>query len=141
MISDAVIETVRSRVDIHQVIGAVVQLKRAGSTFKGLCPFHSEKTPSFHVDPQRQSFKCFGCHEGGDAIKFIQLTERLNFPEAVRRLAKQVGVEIPDERPLSPRRKYERKVRKELKERLFDTQRALCDWYQLTLTRSTTAQN
>ena len=73
-----------------QVIGDVVSLKRSGATWKGLCPFHGEKTPSFHVNREKGFFHCFGCHVGGDVIKFVELHEKVSFPEAVRMLAAPV---------------------------------------------------
>ncbi|MFB3818410.1 MAG: DNA primase, partial [Candidatus Methylomirabilales bacterium] len=95
MISDEVIAEILRRTDIVELIGAAVPLKAAGRTFKALCPFHSEKTPSFTVNPERQIFHCFGCGEGGDAISFLVKHDRLTFPEAVRLLAERAGVVLP----------------------------------------------
>lgn len=87
------IDLVRERIDILQVLAPYVALKRSGRVWKGLCPFHNEKTPSFTVDPDRKLWHCFGsCSEGGDAIKFLQKIENLSFPEALERLAIQSGV-------------------------------------------------
>jgi len=93
--SDEIIEDVRRRNDIVDVIGSYVSLKRAGSGYKGLCPFHNEKTPSFSVSPTRQTFKCFGCGKGGNVFTFIMEYESLNFPEALALLAEKGGVELP----------------------------------------------
>src|SRR5262245_33906677 len=82
--------------DIVQVIGDVVSLKRSGATWKGLCPFHGEKTPSFHVNREKGFFHCFGCHVGGDVIKFVELHEKVAFPEAVRMLAGRFGLTVPE---------------------------------------------
>jgi DNA primase len=82
--------------DIVQVIGDVVSLKRSGATWKGLCPFHGEKTPSFHVNREKGFFHCFGCHVGGDVIKFVELHEKVSFPEAVRMLAGRFGLTVPE---------------------------------------------
>lgn len=90
------IEQVRQAVDIVEVIDSVVPLKRSGSSWKACCPFHKEKTPSFHVSAARQSFKCFGCGAGGDVFKFVQLYENVDFPEAVRKLAARAGVALPE---------------------------------------------
>ena len=76
------LDEIRSRVDIVEIVGQVVKLKRTGENWKGLCPFHTEKTPSFVVNPERQIFHCFGCGEGGDAITFLMKHERLGFMEA-----------------------------------------------------------
>jgi DNA primase len=90
------IEDLRTRADIVQVIQEHVSLKKAGVTYKGLCPFHTEKTPSFHVNREKGFFHCFGCSVGGDAIKFIELHERVGFTEAVRILAQKFGLTVPD---------------------------------------------
>ena len=79
-----------------QVVQDYVPLRRAGTKYKGLCPFHSEKTPSFHVDPEKGFFHCFGCHAGGDVFKFLELHEKVAFPDAVRMLAQKFGVALPD---------------------------------------------
>jgi len=97
LIPDETIRLVRDRVDIVGLVGRFVSLRPSGRTHKGLCPFHSEKTPSFVVNAERQSFKCFGCDAGGTAITFLMRMENLSFPEAVRQLAASVGVEIPEE--------------------------------------------
>ena len=76
------------------VIGRVVTLKKAGSSYKGLCPFHNEKTPSFTVDEGRQTYKCFGCGEGGDVISFVQKYYSLDFMEAMEQLAREYGIEL-----------------------------------------------
>ena len=96
-IPDATIQEVRDRVDIVDLIGRYVGLKQAGRSYKGLCPFHSEKTPSFNVHRERQIFHCFGCGAGGNAITFLMRQEGMTFPEAVRSLARECGIEIPDE--------------------------------------------
>ncbi|MEW5992260.1 MAG: DNA primase [Chloroflexota bacterium] len=88
---------VKSRLNILDVIGESVQLKKAGTTYKGLCPFHGEKTPSFTVTPARESWKCFGCGLGGDIFSFVMQRDSVPFPEALRQLANKAGVEI-DER-------------------------------------------
>ena len=92
-------EEIRNVADIVQVIGEHVQLKRAGANFNGLCPFHSEKTPSFSVSPQRQTFKCFGCGESGDVFAFLMKQQHLSFPEAMQELAARYSVELPSPQP------------------------------------------
>lgn len=91
---EAVTERIRDSSDIVDVVGSYVTLRRAGKDFKGLCPFHNEKTPSFHVVPAKQMFHCFGCQAGGDVFKFIQLHESVPFPEARQILANRAGIAI-----------------------------------------------
>ncbi len=95
-ITDQTVEEVRSVADIVEVVGDYVRLKKRGTNFIGLCPFHTEKTPSFNVNPALGIFKCFGCGEGGDVFSFVSRVEQLSFPESVRLLAERYGVEIPD---------------------------------------------
>src|SRR6185295_18478761 len=90
------IDDLRLQANIVQVVQEYVPLKRAGRTFKGLCPFHSEKTPSFQVDPEKGYFYCFGCHAGGDMFKFLELHEKVSFPDAVRMVAQKSGVALPE---------------------------------------------
>ncbi|HEY6138444.1 MAG TPA: DNA primase [Thermoanaerobaculia bacterium] len=94
-LNDGVIAQVRSAADIVDFVGQVTPLKLAGKSYKGLCPFHREKTPSFHVDRDKGLFYCFGCGTGGDVFKFLTLTERFTFPEAVEYVAGRVGIELP----------------------------------------------
>lgn len=97
MIPDRLLEEVRARADIVEIIGESIPLKRAGKDFKALCPFHTEKTPSFYVVPSKGIYTCFGCHASGDVFKFLMERTGVTFPEAVRQVAAKVGVEIPDE--------------------------------------------
>jgi DNA primase len=90
------IDDLRLTANIVQVVQEYVPLKRAGTTYKGLCPFHSEKTPSFHVNPEKGFFHCFGCGVGGDVFKFLELHEKVAFPDAVRMLAQKFGVPLPE---------------------------------------------
>ncbi|MGC3997826.1 MAG: DNA primase [Anaeromyxobacter sp.] len=96
LIPDAVIEEIKARIDIVAVIGRHMELKRSGRTWKGNCIFHGEKTPSFHVYPDDKHFHCYGCGARGDVFKFLQRLEGKEFPEVVRALAQEVGVEIPE---------------------------------------------
>ncbi|MBT4276988.1 MAG: DNA primase [Verrucomicrobia bacterium] len=88
------VEQIRQASDIVEVISSYVPLKRAGGTFKALCPFHNEKTPSFNVNPQRQTFHCFGCHKGGDVFTFVREYENLSFSEAAERLADRAHITL-----------------------------------------------
>ena len=90
------IDDLKAQADIVQVVQDSVPLKKAGASYKGLCPFHSEKTPSFHVNGDKGFFHCFGCGTGGDVIKFVELQDKLSFPEAVRHLADRFGISVPE---------------------------------------------
>ncbi len=94
--SEDIVQEVKSRVDITEVVSEYVPLRPAGRRQVGLCPFHSEKTPSFGVSPDKQSWYCFGCGEGGDVIKFIEKIENLPFREALERLARRAGIALPE---------------------------------------------
>ena len=95
-IPDEKVQEVRDRVDIVDLVGRYVELRRSGQNFKGLCPFHSERTPSFNVNPARKGYKCFGCGQSGDAIRFVMELEGKSFPEAIRKLAEIYGVSLPE---------------------------------------------
>jgi DNA primase len=107
--SDDTIEQIRAASDIVDVIGSYVPLKRAGTNFVALCPFHREKSPSFNVNPQRQIFHCFGCHKGGDVFTFVKEHENIPFPDAVRRLAERA--KIPLEIDTTPGQKQNRHIK------------------------------
>ena len=94
IISNKVLEEIKDRIDIVDLIGRYVDLKKAGSSYKGLCPFHNEKTPSFVVSPDKQIFTCFGCEKSGDAITFMQEFHNMDFSDAVETLADEAGVTI-----------------------------------------------
>ena len=98
-ISPEIIEEIKGRLDLVDVVSGYVSLRRAGRNFIGLCPFHKEKTPSFSVNPERQFFHCFGCKASGDLISFLMKIENLSFSEAVEVLAERAGVEIPKDSP------------------------------------------
>ena len=97
------LDEIRAGVDIVEIVGRFVNLRKSGQNYKGLCPFHGEKTPSFMVNPKKGIFHCFGCGVGGDAFGFLMRQDRLSFPEAVRALAKQANVTLPEDRgPRAP---------------------------------------
>jgi len=106
------VKEVAERLSITEIIGEYVSLKRSGSNFLGLCPFHGEKTPSFNVNPAREIFHCFGCGAGGDIFTFVMKIEGISFPEALRKLAARAGVEIA-ERPLSDAEKQLKQEREQ----------------------------
>jgi len=113
MIKPTCVRDLRSRVNIVDVVSRVATLRKAGARFKGLCPFHQEKSPSFHVNPDMGVYKCFGCGKSGDIITFVRETEGLNFNEAVETLGQRYGVPIEYEEGAGPSRE-ERSLRQEL---------------------------
>jgi DNA primase len=90
------LDDLKSQTNIVSLIGDVVSLKKAGAAYKGLCPFHQERTPSFNVNADKGIFKCFGCGAGGDVFKFVELHQKVSFPEAVRALAQRAGMTVPE---------------------------------------------
>ena len=127
-IPQEVIDQVREAADIVEIIGRHVNLTQAGSAYKGLCPFHPEKTPSFIVNPERRTYKCFGCGEGGNVFSFLMKHEGLSFPEAVRELARTYGVPLP--RPdLDPQEARQIKA----KDRMIRLMTAAAEYYQSRL--------
>src|SRR5579864_7754548 len=104
-------DRVKQQADIVRVIGEYVQLKKAGQNYRGLCPFHSEKSPSFNVHPVRQIYHCFGCGVGGDVFKFVMEMEKCPFPEAIRVVAEKCGIAVPAPRERSPEERRETQAR------------------------------
>src|SRR5215213_7785973 len=96
------VDEIKARLDAVELIGQYVPLKKAGRTFKGLCPFHGEKTPSFTVWPETGTWRCFGCGEGGDVFTFVEKREGLDFGETLRMLAGKAGVELPSRDARAP---------------------------------------
>lgn len=132
-ISKDVIEEIRSRCDIVELIGSFIPLKRAGSsTYKGLCPFHQEKTPSFHVDASRQMYHCFGCGKGGDVFRFYMDKENVGFFDALHMLASRVGVVIPEDSGGNPDPSEARR-RAGVRERLYRINEDFCCFFERTL--------
>ncbi len=128
MISQDSIEGLKARVDIVDVISNYIEVKKAGANFKAVCPFHDEKSPSFVISPQKQIYHCFGCGAGGDAIKFVMEYEKLNYPEAIERLADQNNYTLHYTDDKNPH-----KQRSQLMEKLGQ-------WYQSLLSTMPTAQ-
>ena len=120
------LEDIRSRIVLTDVVGKQVTLTRKGSEHSGLCPFHNEKTPSFTVSENKGFYHCFGCGAHGDVISFVMNTEGLSFPETVERLAAEAGLEVPVETPAA---------RAEAKRRadLYDVVEAACGWFEAQL--------
>jgi DNA primase len=124
------IDDVRERTNIVEVVKRYVELKRAGTgSWKGLCPFHSEKTPSFHVNETRHYFHCFGCHEKGDVIGFLEKIEQRSFTEVVQDLASRAGIEL-DTRPLTPAEKTARREAESERERMFRVMETAAQYFQ-----------
>jgi len=128
MISNDSIEALKARLDIVDVVGSYIELKKAGGNFKAPCPFHDEKSPSFVVSPQKQIFHCFGCGAGGDAIKFVMEYEKLNYPEAIEKLAANYNFTLTytDNKHNKPRTQVIEKLN---------------EWYQSLLPHNQTATN
>lgn len=120
MSRDEKVREIAERLSIAEVVGEYVQLKRSGSNYLGLCPFHGEKTPSFNVNPSREIFHCFGCGAGGDIFSFVMKIEGISFPEALRKLAAKAGVTI-EERPLTDAEKQQRQERDQQREIMLVT--------------------
>lgn len=134
LFSETLLDQIRAANDIVDVIGAVLPLKRAGSSFQALCPFHKEKTPSFNVSPQRQSFHCFGCHKGGDVFTFIQEYEGVGFSESVRRLAERARI------PIEHTQDDGQRQRRFVKESLLQIHEAIAQRWQTALTNDAAGQ-
>ncbi|MBU0479398.1 DNA primase, partial [bacterium] len=114
MINKPLIEEIRERIPISSFIGERVTLKKAGRNFKGLCPFHSEKTSSFIVSDEKQIFHCFGCGEGGDVFRFLMKFDNISFIEAVKQLASLAGITIPEDNKFARREDAELEKKREL---------------------------
>ena len=104
----------KQQADIVRVVGEYVRLKKSGQNFSGLCPFHSEKTPSFAVHPVKQIYHCFGCDVGGDVFKFVMEMEKISFPESIRAVAEKCGIGVPQSRDRSPEERHENQQRTSL---------------------------
>ncbi len=121
---DDILEDVRSRTDIVDLIGTYVSLKRAGGSYKGLCPFHNEKTPSFTVTPDKRMYYCFGCHKGGDVFTFLQEYENMTFTESVQYLAERAGIQLPTQ-DMDP----DRRRKESLRDTLFKVNSLAAQYY------------
>ncbi len=127
-ISEQITREIRDRVSIVELVGHYIQLKKAGRSYKGVCPFHSDSAPSFHVSDERQFFHCFGCHAHGDVITFLMRIENLSFVEAVEQLAERCGVDIPkSEVPEAEREKLTER------DRILDVNARAAAFYENTL--------
>ena len=134
-IPKTIIAEIRERVDLHELIGRYVRLKNRGASAVGLCPFHQEKTPSFHVNNVRKSYYCFGCQAKGDCYKFLMEQEGLSFVEAVKELGDAVGVKVEDREMTR-----EEKLSIQRKATLHDVNKAASDWFHSQLLKSPDAE-
>ena len=132
--SPQTLEQIRAASDVVEVIGSYLPLKRAGANFVALCPFHKEKTPSFHVNPHRQIFHCFGCHKGGDVFTFVKEYENIPFPDAVRRLAERAHIVLEFEQ--NPAQHETR----QLKDRLLQIHEQIAQRWQNALANEAAGQ-
>jgi DNA primase len=123
-----VIDEVKQRTDIVDIIGQQVTLTKAGRTFKGLCPFHAEKHPSFYVYPEQQSWHCFGCNNGGDVFSFIMKKQNIDFGEVLRQLAQRAGIAIPS--------RFEPGMESEERQKLYQVNQAAAQYFHNLLLNS-----
>ena len=129
----SMIETIKAKVDVADEIGLVVTLQKAGKSLKGLCPFHNERTPSFYVFPESQTWRCFGCNEGGDVFSFVQKQQGLEFRETLYYLAEKAGVTVEDGPERNPEEERERSA---ARERLRKLNEDALLWFHQMLLRS-----
>jgi DNA primase len=134
MIPETTLNQIQERVDIAEIVGAHVQLRRAGRNFKACCPFHMEKTPSFHVNVDKQIFHCFGCGVGGNVFSFLMKIEKKDFREVVEQLAERTGIEIPKDRAVNAEAEMRRSE-------LLDANRKAAEFYQTFLWKEPQAQS
>lgn len=135
-ITQECVARIKDSADIVELLGKYLQLRRAGNSWKACCPFHSEKTPSFHVNPARQTFHCFGCGVGGDALKFIMMFENLDYPTALRRLADMNGIPVIEEEE-NPEMARQRRMRT----RVVEANTLATDYYHRKLCRDAGASH
>lgn len=128
-IDDSVIQQVKDRAEILEVIGNVTQLKKAGRNYLGLCPFHNEKTPSFNVNPDNQYYHCFGCGASGDVISFVKDHENVDFVDAVKMLADRYGIVIQESKDYNPEAQSE-------KARLYELHKEAAEWFSQNLKKT-----
>lgn len=136
-IPDDIVEEIRLRVDIVDLVNSYIPLKKSGSgAWKALCPFHNEKTPSFNVNQNRQHFHCFGCGKNGDVFRFIMERESVDFPNAVHILAGKCGVIIPERNNYNPEEKRRAEIRSNHRERLYLINEEFASWYASLLNKN-----
>ena len=129
----SLIEAIKAKIDVAEEVGLVVALRKSGKSLQGLCPFHNERTPSFHVFPESQTWRCFGCNEGGDVFTFVEKQQGLDFRDALHYLAEKVGVTVEDYGSTSPEQQREANA---LKEKLRKLNEEAALWFHQMLLRS-----
>jgi len=134
-IAEESIRKVADASDIVEIIGSYFSLKRAGTSFRAICPFHKEKSPSFHVNPSRQSFHCFGCGAGGGVFRFVMDYEHVDFPSAVRKLAQRAGIVLIED--YDP----QEQSRRDQRSRLLELHKETAAWFHLNLMRTQEAEH
>ena len=135
-ITEECVARIKDSTDIVELVGRYVQLRRAGNAWKACCPFHAEKSPSFHVNPARQTFHCFGCGVGGDAVKFLMMFENLDYPTALRRIADMNGVAVIEEEE-NPEMARQRRMRS----RVIEANQLAADYFHRKLCRDRAADH
>lgn len=134
-IAEESIQKVADSSDIVEIIGGYFPLKRAGTSYRAICPFHKEKSPSFHVNPSRQSFHCFGCGAGGGVFRFVMDYEHIDFPNAVRKLAQRAGIVLVEDN--DPKEQS----RRDQRSRLLELHKEVSGWYHQSLLRTREAEH
>ena len=128
MIDRATIQRVMDATDIVDVVSEFVTLKKAGANYKGLCPFHNERTPSFSISPARQMYKCFSCGKGGNAVHFLMELEHMTYPEAIKWLGRKYGIEIKEKELTN-----EEKLQQNERESMFALNEWACKYFEKIL--------
>ena len=134
-IAEESVQKVAEASDIAEIIGGYFPLKRAGTSFRALCPFHKEKSPSFHVNPSRQTFHCFGCGAGGGVFRFVMDYEHVDFPSAVRKLAQRAGIVLIENND------HAEQSRRDQRSRLLQLHKEAAEWFHINLLRSRDAEH
>ena len=134
-IAEESVQKVADASDIAEIIGGYFPLKRAGTSFRALCPFHKEKSPSFHVNPSRQTFHCFGCGAGGGVFRFVMDYEHIDFPSAIRKLAQRAGIVLIENND------PEEQSKRDQRSRLLQLHKEAAEWFHLNLLRTRDAEH
>ena len=134
-IAEESIQRVAEASDIVEVIGSYFPLKRAGTNYRALCPFHKEKSPSFNVNPSRQTFHCFGCGAGGGVFRFVMDYEHVDFPSSVRKLAQRANIALVEDND------PQEQSRRDQRSRLIELHKEASSWFHLQLLRSSEAEH